>query len=305
MGKNAEAEGYPMRGVLANDLFVAVRSTLPPVVELLAVMRQFSPAPGPGPVAANVLVTADPQAPRKRFLLDEYYTRIDWVSGTHARVETNGATGSIDWSGRIEDTLQAELRIFPEGAPESLGMFLRLLTSMLLPSRRAVLVHASGAVVQGEAVLFLGDSGAGKTTTARRMGREGAPRIADDLAILHTSKEHGLRVEPCLFDRGGRLPGRQHSLWPLRTAYHVRKGAAGTRDMGPVRDPLATWCGAILSSTGPPSSRDVLLGLAADLCKLLPPRALNVSASGPVLPAVVPRSQPNQAPLVPQFSDEV
>jgi serine kinase of HPr protein (carbohydrate metabolism regulator) len=67
-------------------------------------------------------------------------------------------------------------------------MFLKLLMSLLLPSRRAVLIHASGVVIQGEGVIFLGDSGAGKTTTARRLGREGAMRIADDLTILHASR---------------------------------------------------------------------------------------------------------------------
>jgi hypothetical protein len=286
MGKRADGEGYPMRGALAKDLLVEVRSTLSPVAELLAGMPKFNPGPGPGPVAAEVEVTADPAAPRKRFLVHEYYTRIEWLNGTHAHVETNGATGSIDWSGSANEVLQAELRIFPEGAPESLGMFLRLVASMLLPSRRAVLVHASGVVSQGEGVIFLGDSGAGKTTTARRIGREGALRIADDLTILHASKGQGVRVEPCGFDRGGRLPGRENRWWPLRAAYDVRKGAAVTQDKGRVKDPLATWCSAILSSTGPPSSLDSLLCLASDLCEIIPPRALSVRASGSVLSAI-------------------
>jgi hypothetical protein len=280
MGKGADGQGYLMRGPVANDLFVAVRSTLPPVAAFLAAMPQFNC--GPGPVAAEVVVSEDPDAPRKRFFLPEYYTRIEWLSGTQAHVQTNGATGSIDWSGGASDVLQAELRIFPEGAPESLGMFLRLVMSLLLPSRRAVLVHASGVVSQGEGVVFLGDSGAGKTTTARRVGREGALRFADDMAIVHVGHGQGVRVEPCRFDRGGRLPGRENRSWPLREAYDVRKGAAVTLDAGKVKDPLATWCAAILSSTGPPGSLDPLLGLASDLCQMVPPRALDVSASGSV-----------------------
>src|SRR4051812_6957535 len=127
MGKCAVGEGYPMRGALANDLFVAVCSTLAPVAELLAALPQFSPGPGAGPVAAEVRVTADPAAPRRRFFVHEYYTRIEWLTATRAEVQTNGATGTIDWSGRASELLRAELRIFPEGAPESVGMFLRLL----------------------------------------------------------------------------------------------------------------------------------------------------------------------------------
>lgn len=292
MGESAHDLGYPMRGALASDLFVSVRSKLAPVAGLLRAMQRFSA--DSGPVAAEVTVTADPAAPKKRFLVHEYYTRIEWLSATRAHVETNGATGSIVWSGRADDLLRGELRIFPEGAPESLGMFLRLVTSMLLPSRQAVLVHASGVISRGDGLIFLGDSGAGKTTTARRIGREGALRIADDLTILHVSPGQEVRVEPLGFDRGGRLPGRQNQRWPVRVAYDVRKGAAVTEDAGKVKDPLATWCGAILSSTGPPSALPSLLGFAAELCTLIPPRALHVSASGPVLSALVRQPRPEQ-----------
>jgi hypothetical protein len=272
------------RGTLANDLFVAVRSSLVPVVEFLSATGRFEL--GPGAVAAEVLVVADPAAPQKRFLLDEYYTRIVWHNATHAEVQTNGATGSIDWSGSADDVLRAELRIFPEGAPESLGLFLRLLASLLLPSRQAVLVHASGVVFRGEGLVFLGESGAGKTTTARRAGREGATRIADDLAILRIESDKSLTVEACCFDRGGRLPGRAGRSWPLRAAYDVRKGATRTEDIGTIGNPLATWCAAIISSTGPPGSLNSLLSLAFTLSRTLPPRVFPVSPTGSVLPAL-------------------
>jgi len=293
-----------MRGGLANDLSVVVLSTLEPVAKLMAVLPPPSLGANSGAIAAEILVTADSAAPSKRFLLHEYYTRIEWLSGTHAQVQTNGANGTIDWSGRASDVLQAELRIFPEGAPESLGMFLRLVASMLLPSRRAVLVHASGVVSEREGVVFLGDSGAGKTTTARRIGREGALRFADDVVVIRIPEQGAVRVEPCAFDRGGRLPGRENRSWPLRAAYDVRKGASVTQDMGRVKDPLATWCGAILSSTGPPSSLETLLSLASDLCKVMPPRSLNVSASGPIHSAIAPPSHPERILLAPHFADE-
>ena len=110
-------------------------------------------------------------------------------------------------------------------------------------------------------------------------------RIADDLAILHLNGDRTARVEPCSFDRGGRLPGREHRSWPVRGAYDVRKGAPVTRDRGKAKDPLATWCAAILSSAGPPNALDSLLSLASDLSRSLPPRILDVSASGSVLSA--------------------
>jgi hypothetical protein len=284
MGSNANDQGTRLRGTLANDLFVAVRSSLVSVAEFLAATRRFELSPGA--VAAEVLVTTDPAAPHRRFFVDEYYTRIVWLKPTHAEVETNGATGSIDWSGNADDVLRAELRIFPDGAPESVGMFLRLLASLLLPSRRGVLIHASGVVIQGEGFVFLGESGAGKTTTARRAGREGAMRIADDLAILRIESEQRITVEPCRFDRGGRLPGREGGSWPVRAAYDVRKGARATADAGTVANPLATWCAALLSSTCPPGSLDTLLSLASTLSRTVPPSLLHVSPTGSVLSAL-------------------
>ncbi len=110
MCKSAEIVGYSTRGALAKDLFVAVRSTLPPVADLLRLMPNFSAAPGP--VAADIEVVEDPAAPRKRFLLPEYYTRIEWQSETRAHVETNGATGSITWSGHENHVLEASCGFF-------------------------------------------------------------------------------------------------------------------------------------------------------------------------------------------------
>jgi hypothetical protein len=263
-----------------------VRSSLAPVAEFLAATGWFGLEPGV--VAAEVLVIADPAAPQKRFLLDEYYTRIVWHDATHARVETNGATASIDWSGSANDVLKAELRIYPEGAPESLGLFLHLLASLLLPSRNAVLIHASAVVVEGEGLVFLGESGAGKTTTARRAGREGALRIADDLAVVRIEGGEGeprITVESCRFDRGGRLPGRAGRAWPLRAAYDIHKGADRT-EIGTTGNPLAAWCAAIVSSTGPPGGLDPLLSLAFTLSRSRPPQAFHVSASGSILPAL-------------------
>jgi hypothetical protein len=274
------------RGTLANELFVSVQSSLAPVAAFLAATRRFGL--GPGVVAAEVTVVADPAAPQKRFLLDEYYTRIVWQDATHAEVHTNGATASIEWSGSAHEVLKAELRIYPEGAPESLGVFLNLLASLLLPSRSAVLIHASGVVVDGEGLVFLGESGAGKTTTARRAGREGALRIADDLAVVHIENgapEPKITVESCHFDRGGRLPGRAGRSWPLRAAYDIRKGATRTV-LATMGNPLAAWCAAIVSSTGPPGALDPLLSLAFALSKNLPPHAFHVSANGSVLSAL-------------------
>jgi hypothetical protein len=114
-------------------------------------------------------------------------------------------------------------------------------------------------------------------------------RVADDLAILRIGMDEKVAIEPCRFDRGGRLPGREGSSWPVRAAYDIRKAAAVSEDGGAVDSPLATWCGALLSSVGPPESLDLLLSLTFSLSRSIPPRAFNVSAKGAVLSALIPK----------------
>jgi hypothetical protein len=64
------------------------------------------------------------------------------------------------------------------------------LASMLL-LRDATLLHASAVDVGGEAILIMGDQGAGKSTTAAAFIRRGYALLADDTAALEI---HGDRV---------------------------------------------------------------------------------------------------------------
>ena len=296
MGPSTEDTAYKLRGTVANGLAVIVHTSLPEVANLLTLAHAFERSDEHFVAAAEVWVQADPTALQHRVLLHEYSTRIEWQDATHARVEINGAHAAIEWSGASDEVLRATLGIYPPGAPESVGMFLRLLVSLLLPPRDAALIHASGVVIDGEARVFLGESGAGKTTTARRAGREGALRLADDLAILRVREGKRVFVEACRFDRGGRLPNRAGEGWPVCAVYDIRKAAAVTLDAGKVENPLATWCAAVLSSSGPPALLDSLLSFALRLNTLLPPRVLRVAPAGPVLPALI------QSPQIPSTS---
>lgn len=62
--------------------------------------------------------------------------------------------------------------------------FLGPIMGLLLRARGVVCLHASGVVVQGQAVLFLGDPGAGKSTTAAAMSKRGHPLLADDIVAI-------------------------------------------------------------------------------------------------------------------------
>jgi hypothetical protein len=57
----------------------------------------------------------------------------------------------------------------------------------VLHLRRAFVLHASVVKVGGGAVLIMGASGAGKSTTAAALVRRGFPLISDDVAVLESS----------------------------------------------------------------------------------------------------------------------
>jgi len=55
---------------------------------------------------------------------------------------------------------------------------------LVLRRRCITCLHASAIALQGKAILFAGDAGAGKSTTAAAMARRGHPLIADDIVAI-------------------------------------------------------------------------------------------------------------------------
>ncbi|MBS7422891.1 hypothetical protein [Pseudomonas syringae] len=74
-----------------------------------------------------------------------------------------------------------------EDDDESLMVPIRVLREIMLQEHEnqgAVLVHASAVVVDGKAVMFVGDSGAGKSTVAFSACTQGAHYLSNDKCIL-------------------------------------------------------------------------------------------------------------------------
>lgn len=55
---------------------------------------------------------------------------------------------------------------------------------ILLRRRGTECLHASAVALQGKAILFAGDAGAGKSTTAAAMARRGHPVLSDDIVAV-------------------------------------------------------------------------------------------------------------------------
>ncbi|MBI4656487.1 MAG: hypothetical protein HY746_07065 [Elusimicrobia bacterium] len=77
----------------------------------------------------------------------------------------------------------ASKRGFLETAPEirSFDSFLRTVYSWLLIQNKGFLLHSAGAVINGKGYLFVGKSGAGKSTIARQVASCKSPSYANRL----------------------------------------------------------------------------------------------------------------------------
>ena len=96
-----------------------------------------------------------------------------------------------------------------------------LLFRHLMAEHDAVLVHACGVAWHGAGYLFVGSSGAGKSTTARLWRSAGATILNDDRTVLEASPD-GLRIHPTPWF--GECPEVGGEAAPLRAIYLLRQG---------------------------------------------------------------------------------
>jgi hypothetical protein len=108
---------------------------------------------------------------------------------------------------------------------------------LLLRLRGVTCLHASAVSIENRSVVFVGAEGAGKSTTAAALAREGFGVISDDVAALVESPE-GFRVMPayphlCLWqDSVEMLYGSSEALPRFSTGWEKRRlalGEQGTR----------------------------------------------------------------------------
>jgi HPr Serine kinase C-terminal domain len=92
----------------------------------------------------------------------------------------------------------------PLTVDDAASYFLGPVLGLLLRLRGTISLHASGVAIGGQAVLFAGDAGAGKSTTAAAMARRGHAMISDDVVPIREQDGH--------FVAGPSYP--YFSLWP-------------------------------------------------------------------------------------------
>lgn len=92
-------------------------------------------------------------------------------------------------------TVLADLR---PGIPDNLARLplLGAVSAVLLHQRGFLVLHGSAVAIAGQAVIIVGDKGAGKSTMAAALFARGHPLIADDVVAVDCTSDAGLKVVP-------------------------------------------------------------------------------------------------------------
>ena len=121
------------------------------------------------------------------------------------------------------------LRARPDALAYKMLDYIRAITPKLLHLRGVTVLHASACVLTGGLTAFAGQSGAGKTTTARAFAATGSKLICEDLLVLAGGSQAAVVVD------GER---RAHA-WAAATADALSKGPDAELSC----DGLADVCG--------------------------------------------------------------
>lgn len=157
--------------------------------------------------------TADPS-----FVLTEYGNgkcyELAYSDGTRFVVN-----GSVD---RVWGTVQPPLT-----SEDLATYFLGPVMGFLLRQRRVTCLHASGVELNGRGVVFSGDAGYGKSTTAAALALRGVPVLSEDIVPLELTRG-GIWVVPgyprvCLWpDAVEKLVGEKEALPKLTPVWEKR-----------------------------------------------------------------------------------
>jgi len=142
-----------------------------------------------------------------------------------------------------------------------------LLFRHLLADHDAVLVHACGVLWRHAGYLFVGSSGAGKSTTARLWCSAGATILNDDRIVLEADR-NGVRIHPTPWF--GEHPEVGGEAAPLRAIYLLRQGDDVSFE--PLRPATAAAC--VFAKSFPPlwdpERTEKTLATLGRICQQLP-----------------------------------
>lgn len=238
---------------------VAFEVCVPPGLDwtIGAEHRQFTGAYSASPVAAEVrcVVSAAPE-----LSLDTLDREIRWEwTGEVARVVTCRVRAELRCLG--PSRYAATAMVSPDEA--GCASLMTALAAAVVEREGGFVLHAASVVIDGRAVLFVGPSGAGKTTAANHC--EGARWLARDRAVVYPTPLGWYAAGMA----GGdtiELPRAPAALAPLAGILRIRRGPSRL-DEPALSGRLRDLRESVVSSPGSPSEENArlerLLGLAS------------------------------------------
>ncbi len=186
--------------------------------------------------------------------------------------------GRLDWTPQLNCALWSS----EEGGPPFQCLFenfFRVVVAYRLLELGGALLHSACAVSQGKAYLFLGQSGAGKSTISRLSLDSGRRVLSDDMNAL-CPHEGQTWVEKLPFAGDlGRTP-TPRSAYPLRSLSRLRQGADQLRPLPPAQA-VATLIACAPFVNSDPHRLDRLVANLQALVASLPAQELTFSLDGP------------------------
>lgn len=185
-----------------------------------------------------------------------------------SRTEGGERYERFDAVGTVVPGSPRRARFVVGGSPNSLEAAIRIAVAAALPEVGATIFHASGIEAGGEARLFLGKSGAGKSTIAALLHDAGAGRkISDELVVVSVAGGRPEAVVAPFIGAAGLPHGERYPLASLdllvQAPRHHRRRLGAAEALGPLLRHLVSFARA-------PAANARVLDIGAELVARVP-----------------------------------
>lgn len=169
----------------------------------------------------------------------------------------------FELNGALLEICDGEARLTGAMNEYTLDSFLRVTISQLLLSARGMLLHAATVVRDGRAYVFMGQSGAGKSTIAR--GAPAGSALTDEISLVRCHAS-GWRAHGTPFWGEFRAAG-QNASYPLARIFALQQAPHNRVEKLASREALRALLNCSLFFSAVPEDRQALLSVAAELAE--------------------------------------
>jgi len=248
---------------------------------------------GPGPDTVSIRLVSPVPATSELKLGREIYRHPPWAiyQQSHSWVYVGISPGDDDQephglaifdAGHNRGSIFRHRGYFERGNRESLTTFVsdQILLARILADRAGCVLHASGIIVDGKGLLFVGHSEAGKSTMLKMLRGHGEI-LCDDRIIVRRWPE-GFRIHGTWSH--GELPDVSPADAPLRAVLFLEK--AGVNELIPItakRERLVQVLAHVVKPLVTADWWEKTLGLAEKMADEVPAYRLRFDKSGAVV----------------------